>query len=431
MRRFLILSCFFFSSLCLFSSNASAEWDRFIYYSGTPHWGSEIAHWESVRIQLYNNAKNPNIPNYYYMFRSDCSGYNTCRKLYGYEWVGDDPATEIDCTQDGYVCSSDTPQPASCDSPNYIDVASGECVPPTEVCFTTLESMADECVFIGEDDPDDELPEGCVNNSEGMQMCLTDDPACYEVDGKTVCPEPDNVCGIKNGTFACVDPVAEGCGSFNGEKVCLTKEGDKVDSDSPDHPDNGGNLDGDDSNDVNDPRDPVDGGDPDNQTDSGTNTEGKASEKGQKIANKSLSEINKGVGGISDALKKLPGKLSGELTEENTKTPADFGAELDAAGNASLDGSGMDDVVADLESQADGDGLSMGAGMLTAISGDALGLIPTGACADLGYSPHPGVNFSIGCEKTKKIRDFLSWVFYILTVWTLFEIVTSPATRQK
>jgi hypothetical protein len=372
------------------------------------------------------NSQYPGVRNYY------CDLHNTA-KLFECEFSMVDGG-RIYNINDSFTFANfgdDPDVPPSCESPNFIDVVTNECVPPQIVCFTAIENMSEECVFIGLDDPDDDIPDGCQQTVDGNMVCSVDEPECYEVDGKKYCPESDNVCGVKNGTFECVDKEEEGCGQFNGEQVCFTKEGDKVEPDSPDHPDNGGNLDGDDSNDVNDPRDPLDGGNPDNQTDSGTNTEGKASEKGQKLANKSLSEINKGVGGISDELKKLPGKLSGELTEENTKTPADFGAELDAAGNSSLDGSGLDDVVSDLEDQAEGNGLSMGAGMLTAITGDALGLIPTGGCTDLGYSPHPGVNFSIGCEKTKKIRDFLSWVLYMFTVWTLFEIVTSPATRQK
>lgn len=141
--------------------------------------------------------------------------------------------------------------------------------PPEEICFTTIESMASQCVYIGEDDPADEVPPGCVVDSEtGHEICLSDEPGCYIADGKTICPTPDMVCGTKNGTFSCVAPEAEGCGYFNGEKVCFAPDGEKVDNTSPDHPDNGGNLDGDETNDMIDSRPPSEGGDPDNQIDS-------------------------------------------------------------------------------------------------------------------------------------------------------------------
>ena len=281
MKRFLILSRLSFLALFVFSSTVSAD---YLEYKGSGNWVSSpsIVCSESGIQPVTFNRTSPDP-----VITGDVIDVGNCLTGSDSEYGEGFNAMNVR----GLLRAGDDPNPPApvCESPNYIDVVSGECVPPTELCFTTLEDMYPECVYIGEDDPDDDVPEGCVKNSAGMEMCLTDDPVCYEVDGKTVCPEPDNVCGIKNGVFSCVDPVVEGCGSFNGEQVCFTPQGDKVQPESPDHPKNGGNLDGDDTNDVTDSRPPDQGGDPSNQPDSGTTTDGGASEKQQKLGNKELS----------------------------------------------------------------------------------------------------------------------------------------------
>ena len=329
MKRFLIIS--FLVIFTSWVSPVSAFWDE-VYtrnYSGDQ---AGLSDWKDSSINgIYPYYRSEYD---YYEFTGDqsCTGNRSCSFFLIYNWDGSGEPTPVDCSVNERNCSGDSFDQPVCESPNYIDVASGECVPPTELCFTTLEDMYPECVYIGEDDPDDDVPEGCVKNSAGMQMCLTDDPACYEVDGKTVCPEPDNVCGIKNGVFTCVDPVVEGCGSFNGEQVCFTPQGDKVEPESPDHPKNGGNLDGDDTNDVTDSRPPDQGGDPSDQPDSGTTTDGSASEKQQKLGNKELSEINKGIDGLSSDIKNLPG----QLTETNDKTVGDYFNDVVEFGDAAI-----------------------------------------------------------------------------------------------
>ncbi|WP_155903091.1 hypothetical protein [Marinobacter gelidimuriae] len=308
--------------------------------------------------------------------------------------------------------------PEPCVSPDYIDEF-GSCVEPKSVCFITLGDMRDTCLPIGKDDPDDGVPEGCVVNSDGMEMCLTDDPACYEVDGKTVCPEPDNVCGTKNGAFSCVDPVVEGCGSFNGEQVCFTPDGDKVEPESPDHPKNGGNLDGDDTNDVIDSRPPDQGGDPSNQADSGTTTDGSSSEKQQKLGNKELSEINKGIDGLSGDIK----NLEASLTAEGSKTPGDYESDISEAGDAAIAGTGVDEL---METMSDNPMSGTKADSNLELIGDnLLGIIPKGSCAPVGMS-YGLASFEITCDDTAVIRDLLGFLFYAYTLIFMFNIVTQP-----
>jgi len=312
----------------------------------------------------------------------------------------------------------------TCDSPNYIDSDSGECVPPAEICYTDLESMADECVLLREDDP---LGENCVTDASGLELCLGDNPLCYQANGKTFCPDADSVCGEKNGSFQCVSPQEEGCEMFNGEKVCFDPSGDKVEGDSPDHPDNGGNLDGDTTNDTTDSRDPVDGGDPENQPNQPIDTPqtGLASEI---TARKSLLEQKK----ISASLKDIQDNglktdLSAEISESEKNAIIQNGASGSWDDPATGTWAGVDDHIGGI---GEADGNALGDGLADGIGSTAMGLVNQGSCSDLGYQVE-GFAFSLGCDKTQKIRDFLSWALYLLTVWALFEIVVTPATRKS
>jgi hypothetical protein len=318
------------------------------------------------------------------------------------------------------VCG--TPPP-SCDSPNYIDVVSGECVSPEEICYTNLESMADECVLIGSPEA-----ENCVTDQSGLQLCLGDNPLCYQANGKTVCPDSDSVCGEKNGTFQCVSPEEEGCGLFNGERVCFTPDGDKVDPDSPDHPDNGGNLDGDQNNDVTDSRSPEEGGDPENQPNQSlpTTDADRASEKTAKDSLNELRKINDGLKKNTQAVKDTADQFREEVSQSELDSIQQNGASGswdDPATGTWADVDGYSDDISDTSDD-------YGVGMLDGIGDTTSSLIDQGTCQNLGWN-FQGHVFELGCDKTQKIRDLLSWVFYILTVWALFDIVTTPVTRPN
>ena len=91
----------------------------------------------------------------------------------------------------------------------------------------------------------------------GSTLCTTSDDKCITVDGKLICEGSNDLgglpqnCGWYNGTFVCM-PVAEsGCGSVNGELLCVAPGADEpIAATSPDHPVNGGNGDGNPSNDL-------------------------------------------------------------------------------------------------------------------------------------------------------------------------------------
>lgn len=320
---------------------------------------------------------------------------------------------------DGYDQETGLCAPPPCDPPNYIDVYSNECIVPEEVCYTDLESMADECIYLGtgDPDPDDAVPEGCAIDSTGRQICLTEDPNCYTINGIEACAATDSVCGWKNGTYNCVAPEEEGCGYFNGERVCFTPEGDKVEEDSPDHPDNGGNLDGNETNDPMDPRDPTtEGGDPDDQTTPPDTTDAdRASEETARKQLAQLYDLNRELKNNTNAIN----QGFDSLTEEGN--PAAIEATADSIANTPIEG------MQDLQ-----DGLATNPLDETAANGvgsSVTGLVPQGTCSELGFNFN-GHLFSLSCEKTQKIRDLLSWVLYFLTVWILFDIVTSPVVRR-
>ena len=312
---------------------------------------------------------------------------------------------ELECSPDGRSCSA---APA-CEAPMYEDSETGECVEPEEICYTSFEDMADECVYVGEDDPNDQVPEGCVTNASGKEICLTEDPGCYTVNGFNYCPSPAEVCGMKNGAFSCVNPEAEGCGYFNGEKVCMDPSGNKVENDSPDHPDNGGNLDGNDENDMMDPRDETEGGDPNKQPDGGpiepTTDADRATEKTSREQLQELKKLNKTL------------EQMGSGSMPNPDGPAD---KIDAAKNGLIAETGIDGVIDGIGSNP------FGSGDLSGVSGVAGSLIPQGAC--VGYSKDilGFGTFEITCDDTALLRTILAWVLYVLTAIYLFQLVTTP-----
>jgi hypothetical protein len=334
----------------------------------------------------------------------------------------------------------DSPDPPACESPNYIDVVSGECVAPRSVCFTSIHTEENECTYVGGEDPDDpETPAGCTRNyNTGDLICVADDvPAggeadCFTVNGEQICPTPEAVCGNKNGSFQCLEPQEKGCGSFNGENVCVDPTGHVVPVDDPDHPDNGGNLDGDSKNDPTDSRDPVDGGDPDNQPnapiDTGAN-EG-SSEKTARESNLKLGNIESNTKAAADTLKSMAlNGISTDLSEEVSDSSTN--AILSNAPSESLISGSNDEMfefIEGIDVAATGGGY--GGGMVSGITDAATDIIPQGTCSELSFT-FKGHVFSLGCDKTQRIRDLLSWVFYILTVWFLFDVVTTPTVRQK
>ena len=296
-----------------------------------------------------------------------------------------------------------------CESPNYIDGATGECVPPEQICYTTLETMADECVYIGEDDPNDQVPAGCVVNGSGKEICLTEEPGCYTVNGFNYCPDPAEVCGMKNGAFSCVNPEEEGCGYFNGEKVCLDPTGNKVEESSPDHPDNGGNLDGNPENDMMDPRDETEGGDPNKQVDGGTiEPTTDADRATEKTSREQLQE-----------LKKLNKTLE-QMSSGTAPTGSEAADKIEAAKNGLIAETGIDGVIDGIGSNP------FGSGDLGGVPSMADGLIPQGTCVAYSKDVLGFGTFEITCDDTALLRTILAWVLYVLTAIYLFQLLTTP-----
>ena len=320
-----------------------------------------------------------------------------------------------------FACGTPPPE---CETPNYIDVVSGECVAPEEICFTTIESMANECVYIGEDDPNDEVPDGCaINEQTGKEFCISEEEGCYEVDGDTVCPTPDMVCGVKNDAFSCVAPQEEGCGYFNGELVCFDPDGEKVENDSPDHPDNGGNLDGDETNDVTDSRDDeTEGGDPNNQPGEIPETQ-PGDEATEATARKNLQENKKTAENTEKSAESLE-DIKETLDKEKLENQDEITGSIDQASADAIAETGVDDHISgigDSEIGTDAVGDS-GTTLKNALPAD-------GSCTELRTELIEGKFFEISCEDTSRLREVLSWVFYISTVWYLFNLVTNPPTK--
>jgi hypothetical protein len=315
------------------------------------------------------------------------------------------------------------PSPPSCESPNYIDSASGECVAPEEICYTNLELMADECVYIGQDDPNDEVPNGCVlDTNTGKEFCISENEGCTLVNGFEYCPDPAEICGIKNGAFNCLHPEQEGCGYFNGERVCFDPNGNKVDSNSPDHPDNGGNLDGNPNNDVMDNRTPEEGGDPNKQPGYIPPT-GEGEGASEKTARDNLNENRKTADNTKRAADSLD-EIKDILNQEKLANQDSITGGIDQAADDFIAGTGVDEHIQGIgEGEFDGD-------MVGGAGDSVTGALPgTGSCTDIIAELWPGRVFKITCSDTARMRDLLSWVFYISTVWYLFNLVTNPPQK--
>lgn len=403
-----------------------------------------VVHWTKTASKNYTSESGPGASPEETM-RPQAEAYRAqCENLYGPELVcvvqsfADSPEVRfVDQGVTYYRWNGGArmvaiPQGPTCDPPMYIN-EDDECVEPEEICYTNLEEMSDECVLIG---PPDEDGLNCVTNAAGLKLCLNDNPLCYTIEGQTACPDPDAVCGWKNGAYNCVKPEEEGCGNFNGERVCFTPDGDKVENDSPDHPDNGGNLDGNENNDETDPRDPTEGGDPNNQPGPGTPIDTQDSDRAsEQTARDSLAELKKIQKNTSDsakALKELSEKGLGDNTEELSDAEANQIIQNGASGSWDDPATGvwgeLDEHTGSIGDIGDGEN-GYGSGMLDGVGDSVTGLIDQGSCQELGFT-FKGNDFSLPCDKTKKIRDLLSWVLYILTIWFLFDIVTTPAVRK-
>lgn len=309
--------------------------------------------------------------------------------------------------EDGFC---DIPPAPVCESPNYIDDATGECVAPEEICFTSIESMSDRCVFIGETTP--EAPPGCIRDEETQaEICLSENEGCYVADGKEICPTPGMVCGVKNGTFSCVAPEQEGCGYFNGERVCFTPDGDKVEPDSPDHPDNGGNLDGDDTNDPTDPRTPEEGGNPDNQPIDTTGQGEGATEGTAKEQLKALRDLR-------------------DDTRNQNKANEGNGAAIEQGISSDI-GSAGDSATGQLDDHIDGIDTTapMTADDLSGVESTVSNLFGVSTqCTDIVFGTQE-LFYTITCQQMDKIRDLLGFLLYGFTVIRLFQIAVRPAAK--
>jgi len=300
--------------------------------------------------------------------------------------------------------------PEDCIAPNYFDPETNECIEPEEVCFTTIESMGDRCVFIGETTP--EAPPGCIRDEETQaEICLSENEGCYVADGKEICPTPGMVCGVKNGTFSCVAPEQEGCGYFNGERVCFDPDGNKVEPDSPDHPDNGGNLDGDDTNDPTDPRTPEEGGNPDKQPIDTTGQGDGATEGTAKEQLKALRQLRDDV------------RNQNKANEGN-------GAALEQGISSGIASAG-DSATGQLDNHIDGIDTSapMTSDDLSGVETTVSNLFGVSTqCTDIVFGTQE-LFYTITCQQMDKIRDLLGFLLYGFTVIRLFQIAVRPAEK--
>lgn len=264
------------------------------------------------------------------------------------------------------------------------------------------------------DEPPDDLPEGCVVNDAGKVSCIGDEELqCYEVDGKTVCPSNDAICGVDNGTFGCVDPQEEGCGYYNGKKICFDPNGERVTEDSPDHPDNGGNLDGDPTNDATDPRPESEGGDPNNQPGDQTGQGDGATEGTAREQLGELRQIDDKLKGIGDSLDNL--EEANEGNGQQIQQEVEQG--MDEAGDAAV--GELDELIDDVDEPGPmkADDLGRFSDGLT----DVLGA--QSQCEDLTLGKGD-LSLTLSCSDTAVIRDVLGFIVYLLTFWRLFQIVT-------
>jgi len=414
-----------FSILLLWTSPASAADIYFATVSqarsacqlkaNTNNSSSEIAgnDWNcvdnNVGAQLRTGSVNRDMYRVY-DFSGECSSPS-----YPYE----DPATG--------QCTDNEPIP-ECPADTYYDEGSGECVEPPDLCYDDIVTGEQICEPMWPD----ETPEQCVMN-DGVMLCLPDvndeypepedpDLECIVVDGVYTCNQPDEVCGVKNGTYQCVNPEEEGCGYFNGERMCFDPEGEPVPPDSPDHPDNGGNLDGDPNNDVTDNRTPEEGGDPDKQPGYIPPTE-EGQGASEKTARDNLNENRKTADNTKKASDSLD-KIKDILNQEKLANQDGITGGIDQAGDEAIAGTGVDEHIQGIgEGEFDGD-------MVGGAGDSVTGALPgTGSCTDISAELWPGRVFEITCADTARIRDLLSWVFYISTVWYLFNLVTNPPQK--
>lgn len=289
-----------------------------------------------------------------------------------------------------------------------------------------------ECVGTGEPiedyDPDagGDNPE-CVTDASGREVCeATDQNGCIVIDGQLNCPTDEAVCGEQNGAFNCVEPELEGCGLFNGERICYDPDGNKVPSDSPDHPDNGGNLDGDNANDVTDPRPGDEGGNPNNQPGDETGegdfaTEGTAREilKQQKRTNSKLDGIDDGLSDIESSIDEGldANRGDGEGVKNRIKS------DMEGAGDSAL--SPYDDFIEGLSEPA-----PMTEDDLSGVTDKVSSLFGDGQCSPLSFGIGE-LAYTITCDDMAYIRDMLGWLVYAFTVLRLFQIVRRPAAGRE
>ncbi len=396
MWRLLTVSLLLFLSLQLFSATASADYtptyNTNAFANRTCEFFSSPP--ESCRYDTYQHPQSGTQYSYAYCTSGDYiyqSG--THDFLYNGETYGT-PA---------YQCST-TPLEPSCESPTYAD-ESNNCVYPPDVCWDDVVTGEKVCEWVSPDDPSAQ----CVM-SEGVELCLGDDiPDCILANGVLQCDQPDAICGPKNGTFQCVKPQEEGCGFFNGEKVCFDPTGKPVPGESPDHPDNGGNLDGDETNDVFDSRDPTtEGGDPDNQVNTPIEPTLDSDRATEKTSRDQLLELKK----LNESIKEL-GKGEGPTgTEASDK--------IDAARAGLISDTGIDGLTSGIGTNP------FGSGDLGTVPGIVDNFVPQGAC--LAYSQNVlgfGV-FEITCADTELLRTILAWIFYVFTAIYLFQLLTTP-----
>lgn len=262
-----------------------------------------------------------------------------------------------------------------------------------------------------------DLEDGCMSFG-GKTICmLDDDNQCYEVDGVSKCFEKDSVCGVKNGAYQCVDNTLDNCGQFNGETVCFEPNPDGtvspeiIDPNSADHPDNGGNADGDDTNDVADSRPVAEGGDSNNQP-----TDNKLTKKDLK---KSLLDAQYLV---NEQLKRgmWEGIPSGTGIQDSVRDSSDtVGDEYLQSGQDIIDG-----VVANNQFFSEQNAIEqLGSGVVGGITVGA-------ACTSIPINIPTVGTYYVDCFYLDKTREFLSYLFYFLTAWTLFTILTRPVEAK-
>ena len=57
-------------------------------------------------------------------------------------------------------------------------------------------------------------------------------------------------------------------------------------------------------------------------------------------------------------------------------------------------------------------------------------IFPDFACVSYNQPVFQGYGFNITCDSTNRLRDLLSWVFYMFTAWYLFSLITTPVNKD-